>query len=165
MLYTSRYSNPELKTGKYVAVRISLGTPKWPLGYEIAGEIKDLMPWGMLNKYSHEEFIHRYRERLDKIGVNRIQRELSRFSGEKPVVLLCYEDVRKPGEWCHRTHFAEWWHDRTGEIVEELPDPSGQKPVPDRQAARTLGPMNKAMAKAKERIRSNQAEAIQLSMF
>ncbi len=27
----------------------------------------------------------------------------------KPVVLCCYEDVRKPGEWCHRLVFAEWW--------------------------------------------------------
>ena len=29
MIYTSRYSNPELKSGKYTTVRISLGTPKW----------------------------------------------------------------------------------------------------------------------------------------
>lgn len=45
----------------------------------------------------------------------------------KPVVLCCYEDVRKPGEWCHRLVFAEWWFKRTGEKIIELQDPSPNK--------------------------------------
>lgn len=45
----------------------------------------------------------------------------------KDVVLCCYEDVRKPNEWCHRLVFAEWWYEKTGEKIEELPDPS---PIP-----------------------------------
>ncbi|MDR2170525.1 MAG: hypothetical protein LBP59_10320 [Planctomycetaceae bacterium] len=40
----------------------------------------------------------------------------------KPVVLLCYEDVSKVGQWCHRRMFAEWWENKTGEIIEELSD-------------------------------------------
>ena len=55
MVYTSRYSNPELKTGKYTAVRISLGTPKWPIGYNLDAEMKDLMPFGLLGKFERYE--------------------------------------------------------------------------------------------------------------
>lgn len=45
----------------------------------------------------------------------------------KDLVLLCYEDVRIPEDWCHRTVFAEWWVENTGEIIEELPDPNPPK--------------------------------------
>jgi hypothetical protein len=38
----------------------------------------------------------------------------------KGVVLLCFEDLSKPGEWCHRRAFATWWEEQTGEKVEEL---------------------------------------------
>ena len=46
----------------------------------------------------------------------------------KDTVLLCYEDVRKgESDWCHRTMFAKWWFERTGEVIAELPDPSTPK--------------------------------------
>ena len=38
----------------------------------------------------------------------------------KTLVLLCYEDLRKPDQWCHRTLFAEWWQKMTGEVINEL---------------------------------------------
>ena len=47
MIYTSRFSNPELKTGKYTAVRISVGSPRWKVGYDISGAISELMPKGI----------------------------------------------------------------------------------------------------------------------
>ena len=50
MVYTSRYSNPELKTGKYTAVRISLGTPKWPIGYWSWEKILWTPFWSSLSK-------------------------------------------------------------------------------------------------------------------
>ena len=42
----------------------------------------------------------------------------------REIALCCYEDVNKPGYWCHRRFFAEWWRGKTGEIIDELPDPS-----------------------------------------
>lgn len=51
MVYTSRYSNPELRTGKYTAVRISLGIPRWNIGYSLDAEMPDLMPFGLLHKF------------------------------------------------------------------------------------------------------------------
>lgn len=127
VLYVSRYSNPELKTGNYTAVAISLGRPKWPLGYAIAGEIKDLMPFGLLQIQDKRIYEAKYIERLNRIGIERIQRQLDAFDSDKPVVLLCYEDVRDPAQWCHRTIFANWLKEQTGEIAEELQDPTRPK--------------------------------------
>lgn len=136
MVYTSRYSNPEMKTGKYTAVRISLGTPKWPIGYNLDAEMKDLMPFGLLGKFErYEDFERAYFERLDQKGVQRIFSQLQRFERlGKDVVLLCYEDIRKgPDDWCHRRTFADWWLKNTGEALPELFDPTPDPSKP-RQA-------------------------------
>jgi hypothetical protein len=60
-----------------------------------------------------------YRERLDQIGVDRIEqrfREVSAEHGGRPLVLLCFE--RDRGD-CHRGTFAGWWQERTDEVVPE----------------------------------------------
>lgn len=136
MVYTSRYSNPELKTGNYTAVRISLGTPKWPIGYNLDAEMPDLMPFGLLNKFErYEDFERAYFARLNQKGVQRILSQLQRFERlGKDVVLLCYEDIRKPDDWCHRRTFADWWLKTTGEAIPELFDPTPDPSKP-RQAA------------------------------
>ena len=36
------------------------------------------------------------------------------------LVLLCYEDLTKPGLRCHRRLFANWWCENTGDVVPEL---------------------------------------------
>ena len=136
MVYTTRYSNPELKTGKYTAVRISLGTPKWPIGYNLDAEMKDLMPFGLLGKFErYEDFERAYFERLDQKGVQRIFSQLQRFERlGKDVVLLCYEDIRKgQDDWCDRRTFADWWLKNTGEALPELFDPTPDPSKP-RQA-------------------------------
>lgn len=129
MIYTSRYSNPELKTGNYTVVGITRGAPKFPLRYTLAGNIMEIAPPGYLfNEYNRERFTPSYFQHMDRVGTARIAQILQHYEDMgKPVVLCCYEDVRKPGEWCHRLVFAEWWLQRTGEIIEELPDPSPNK--------------------------------------
>nr|UWG82112.1 MAG: Protein of unknown function DUF488 [Bacteriophage sp.] len=65
-----------------------------------------------------EEFTERYRAMLDSHGVARIRTELetiSQLNGGKDIVLLCFDDVRKG--LCHRTIFAQWWQEKTGEEV------------------------------------------------
>lgn len=136
MIYTSRFSNPELKTGKYTAVRISVGSPRWKVGYDISGAISELMPKGIFGKYETKAaFEVEYRKRLECIGTAYIRKLLAGYETlGKDVVLLCYEDVRKgESDWCHRTIFADWWREKTGEVIPELFDPSpvkGVKKVP-----------------------------------
>ena len=57
MIYTSRYSNPELKTGNYTVVGITRGAPKFPLRYTLAGNIMEIAPPGYLfNEYNRERY-------------------------------------------------------------------------------------------------------------
>ena len=131
-IYTSRYSNPALRTGEYTTVRISAGHPKWNLGYRLDCEISGLIPFGLFNnpKLDRGSYRRLYLQRLDKNEryIFKALAELCRKG--KDVVLLCYEDVRKPGNWCHRTAFAEWWKLMTGEVVEELHDPTPAPRLP-----------------------------------
>lgn len=126
MIYTSRYNNPELATGKYTVVGITRGHPKYALKYSLAGNIMEIAPPGYLfNEYDRGRFTPRYFRHMDQQGVQKIVHILSQYERlGKDIVFCCYEDVRKPNEWCHRLVFAEWWMERTGELIQELPDPS-----------------------------------------
>ena len=131
MIYTSRFSNPTLKSGQYTAIRISVGMPRWAIGYEITGELRDLMPFGLRNVEDAKSFRPLYYARLERIGVGKIRKQLENLEAlGQPVVLLCFEDIRQGDwNWCHRRIFADWWQAKTGDIIEELTDPSPVKRV------------------------------------
>lgn len=131
-IWISRYSNKEVPNGNYYPVGISIGTPKFPLGYQIREQCYSLAPKGYMLRMEPEEFKKAYYGKLDGIGSDRIISMVERLNQTaqtegKELVLLCFEDVRVPGDWCHRTVFAEWWAEHTGEIISELPDPSEPK--------------------------------------
>ncbi len=126
-IWTSRYSNKELISDKYYPVGISIGQPKFRLGYELREQCYSLAPKGYMLNMSPDRFKPAYYEKLEGIGAEKIVGIVNRLderaqSEGKELVLLCFEDVRVPGEWCHRTVFAEWWAENTGELIEELPD-------------------------------------------
>lgn len=126
MIYTSRFSNPELKSDKYTVVGIVRGLPKFKLGYELAGNVIEIAPpYNLFNVYDREAFTDPYKKHLDKIGLEKISARLQKYIAlGKDVALCCYEDVRKPNEWCHRLVFAEWWLEKTGCQINELRDDS-----------------------------------------
>lgn len=129
-LATSRFHARDLITASgLVPVGIVVGMPRWPLGYELPGNVTALAPVGLLDVEVGDEFTARYWERLDSIGVAPIERILRGFAEafDAPgCVLLCYENLEKPGEWCHRRVFAAWWQQRTGAEVPELHPPFRQ---------------------------------------
>lgn len=126
-LYTSRYANKQLaQRPDLVKVGITVGKPRWPLGYPVE-YLDRLAPWGLLQVFDKAEFTARYHAQLDRAGVDRVLRDLQRISDAhdgQDLVLLCYEDVRKPDEWCHRQVLAEWLLERAGLAVAELSDPA-----------------------------------------
>jgi hypothetical protein len=126
MIYTSRYSNPQLVSESCLKVKISLGSPRWQVPYGFAGEVNALKPWGLLNIQDKEVYRREYIKQLEKTGVDGILRQMKPFISQGgDVVLLCFEDIRKgENDWCHRTMFADWWTKKTGEVIEEYPDPS-----------------------------------------
>ena len=133
MIYTSRYQNHELRSGLYTVVGITRGAPRFALGYTLAGNILDIAPpsW-LFNENNRSIFTQKYCQNIQAIGVKRLTDILTGYTQlGKDLVLCCYEDVRKPNEWCHRLVFAEWWKEQTGEIIPELHDqstPAAAKP-------------------------------------
>lgn len=133
-IWVSRYSNKELQQNKdrYYPVGISIGRPKFPLGYQLREQCYSLAPKGYMLNMDIERFKPAYYEKLENIGTDRIINMVTRLDEQarsegKELVLLCYEDVRVPEDWCHRTMFAEWWAENMGELIEELTDPTQVK--------------------------------------
>lgn len=129
MIYVSRFSNPELKTGKYTVVAISKGIPKWELGYRLAGQIVELAPSGyLMHEQNRDKFASGYIYHLDRLGEIRVKMLIDKFKpNEKDVVLCCFEDIRNPELFCHRTNLAKWLQRRVGIDVQELHDPTANK--------------------------------------
>ena len=124
-IYTSRYANRTLRSGKYYAVGISLGKPRFPLGYIVAEQCYELAPNYSMMKLTDDRFKEEYIRKLETFGVEKTIKTIREMEARaeksgKDLVLLCFEDIRKPGQWCHRTLFAEWWKEKTGETIEEL---------------------------------------------
>ena len=154
-IWISRYSNKELQSGKYYPVGISIGTPKFPLGYTLRMQCYSLAPKGYMLNMELERFKPAYYEKLEGIGTDRIIDMVQRMDEEaraegKELVLLCYEDVRVPGDWCHRTVFAEWWAEQTGELIEELYDPSEPKVKKPTAKKESKEPVKKAVEDRRE---------------
>lgn len=124
-IYTARYGNKTLREEGYYPVGISIGTPKFPLGYELREQCYALAPKGYMLKMEYEPYCEAYFKKLEDIGVDKIIGIVQRLDRkaqdeDKSLVLLCFEDIRKPEQWCHRTLFADWWQRKTGEIITEL---------------------------------------------
>ncbi len=119
-LYTSRWQNRDLEKLDVVPVGISRGTPRFPVRYRYR-RLPDLYPDGwMFGIEDDARFNEAYRKKLDRLGVDRIAEGLARISREEggaDLALLCYE--ADPAR-CHRSAFAAWWRERTGQEVPEL---------------------------------------------
>lgn len=131
-IWTSRYSNKELQKDKYYPVGISIGAPRFRLSYTIRERCYSLAPKGYMLDMEYDRFKDAYYGKLEDIGVDKIIDMVKRFDERarqegKELVLLCFEDVRIQEDWCHRTVFAQWWAEQTGELIKELPDPTPPK--------------------------------------
>lgn len=163
-IWISRYSNKELQNGKYYPVGISIGQPKFPLGYTLRNQCYSLAPKGYMLNMDLERFKPAYYDKLEGIGKQRIIDMVMKMDRDaraegKELVLLCYEDVRVPGDWCHRTVFAEWWAENTGEIIAELTDPS--EPKGKKKAAAPKEESKKPV----EAVKEEDSGCVQMSIF
>lgn len=104
-------------------MRITLGAPRFKLPYALTHSVRELAPRREYLNRPEPEFTRVYRADLDQLGPVRIAsrlREIANAEGDHRLVLLCFEDLAKPGLWCHRRVFAAWWKDATGDEVREL---------------------------------------------
>jgi hypothetical protein len=120
-LYTARYANRALAEHPAAKFGISLGVPKWPLPYRLH-QLRELAPAGWMLPLEEPEFAIAYTSKLDRLGASPIQIALELAGNHGAAVLLCWEDLTKPGVWCHRRILAAWLEQQTGEPVDELDD-------------------------------------------
>ena len=124
-LATSRYQAADLiQASGRAAVGMTLGYPRWKLRYPVVANLRQLAPTReMIHVGDASIFEEMYHSRLDDLGVGRVRELLTmcveRANNER-LLLLCYEDITKPGLRCHRRLFASWWLENTGEVVPEL---------------------------------------------
>jgi hypothetical protein len=131
-LVVARYA--AVDPDRMVPVQTSIGRPRWA-GFEVVAW-GTVAPWGMVGKFTDRaEFRRAYRARLWQ-RKPRILGELAGLLGDYPdhtLALCCFEDLRKPDAWCHRTYLAELLGEWLGV---EIPDIEGWSP-PDISGRRT----------------------------
>jgi hypothetical protein len=125
-LATCSYS--EFQPAMGVPVRFTVGYPfRLRLAYKPAGHAKLITPTRDMLSLPEDAYTFRYLQILNSAGVNAIRGELAAIAGPGGrVVLLCFERLNEPAKkpgghnWCHRSLFAQWWTQQTGEDVPEL---------------------------------------------
>jgi hypothetical protein len=124
-VYTSRYMASEvLSSGLVVPVHISMYPPEPLMGeltYELEHTVRELIPERRMYG-DWREFSPTFWRHLDGIGPERVLarlRAIGTAHDGKPMALCCYEDLPK-GQMCHRTIFAAWWREQSGQEVCEL---------------------------------------------
>lgn len=145
-VYTCRWSSLKGLPSFVLPVRISIGKPRFIPGADEFPAIHELMPYGILGVDDQADFTKRFRHRLHRKTPQVIQERFdhlhARYDG-RPLVLLCYEDLTKVDQWCHRTIFREWWRDKTGAIIHDLQHVdllTGEIAVPTADLASTPDP-------------------------
>jgi hypothetical protein len=120
-VYTSRYQNRQgLAALGGCAVRITLGHPRFRLGYPLELHIPVFAP----NRatFHAPDWADRYLAQLEALGPARaleLLDDAAAQAGGQPLMLMCFEDVLS-GRDCHRRHLAAWLERTTGLVVPEL---------------------------------------------
>jgi hypothetical protein len=123
---TSRYQNKTLGESGFAPVGITRGYPRFRLGYKLFAYERSLAPTASQFQIDdHAEFTTSFLERLDANSEQVMATIYRRAAaaqdqGYRGIVFLCYEDVFKPEEWCHRRVLAQWLNSRHGMVVAEL---------------------------------------------
>lgn len=107
-IYTSYFANVKNIDSSTVLVSIARSTPRFS---NITLSYLTLAPsMSLLYKYKEHiiteiEYTQIYNEKLSKVSVDAVLKDLERIGGGKDVVLLCWEGK---GKFCHRNLVARW---------------------------------------------------------
>lgn len=141
MIEVATCSYSEYRPEMGIAVRTSVGAPKWFPHPAMSWE--NAFPKYHWLKLPFDEYRRRYLAMLDEHGVEKLRGDLefivethAKLHGGdvQTVVLLCYEKLSKPGSWCHRTLLSEWLQQNLHTDVVEL----GAKPSAPPEPEQTL---------------------------
>ncbi len=129
-LYTSYWKNQGLANLDVIPVGISRGAHRGRWGKNLPYRwkrlaalypSKNLLERWTTKTITPEEYTLVYRSYLDSLGPEEVKSRLEKKSvdnGGKALALLCFCE---PGAFCHRRAWADWYHERTGQEVQEMP--------------------------------------------
>ena len=120
---TSYYQNRRIDPAIHAVVQISNGFPRWGARPEFNLEV--LFPPVLLvgAGLSREDFKRAYIAHLETIDLDSLKDalvEIEEACAHREPILCCFEALKKPGQFCHRSMFAEWYELKTGQIIPEL---------------------------------------------
>ncbi|MEU5497954.1 hypothetical protein [Streptomyces griseofuscus] len=128
-LVTSRYQNWREDAG--IPIGITVGRPRF-VRYNFI-QIKALAPWELMkpplkgiDNIPIERRVYRQRLVRHEAEILAALDEVAQSYPNLPGVLMCFENVNA-GEACHRQWAAEWFQQRYGWEVLELPNPGGTR--------------------------------------
>lgn len=119
ILTTNRYQSHLPEHG--AAVRTTVGKPKFPLPYDLAGHLREVTPDGTWLRLPWPVYVVRYRARLDDLGLPGFLAAAERIAesaGTQRLDLLCF--CGDPGE-CHRGLLRAWLLEHGLEVAELSP--------------------------------------------
>lgn len=88
-----------------------------PAGYRY---YKPLAPRQEMLRWPYARYRETYfNEILAALDPHEVASHVTRLADGHPAVLMCWEDLRKPGKWCHRRMVAEWLGEALGIDVPE----------------------------------------------
>jgi len=119
-LFTSHWRNPDLRDLDAIIIGISRGTPGGNPGFRYR-VLRSLAPSReTFAIQDRERYAASYRAQLEELGAGRILADLKRIGGTGAIVMLCWERMADPSEWCHRRMLARYIERETGLEVPEL---------------------------------------------
>jgi len=78
--------------------------------------------WFKNHEYTNNQAAYRKRyiaDILTPLDPAEVWEQLHQLAGGEEPILICWEPLKKPGEWCHRRMVAEWFEERLGVTVPE----------------------------------------------
>jgi hypothetical protein len=98
-----------------------------PAGFRI---YKKLVPRGDMLKMEYPRYRDVYfGEILAALNPQHVWNDLHDLAGDAEPVLLCWENLSKRGQWCHRRMVAQWFYEQLGKEVLELNIMEKQQPL------------------------------------
>jgi hypothetical protein len=100
-----------------IQVGISRGVPRGhSAGYRM---YRRLMPGPWFASVSAEVYMRRYFDILSKLDPREVLAEILELAHGKAPILCCYESLRRPTQWCHRSFVSAWLADTLQLVVPE----------------------------------------------
>lgn len=119
---TARYSNKNIAASGLTPVRITRYPPRFKLPYKPVPFL-DFAPQASMLKLDEVPFKRAFHAQLSALDLDKTGNALVEMVGEnRGLILLCFEDLRKPNIYCHRSQVAAWLMNHCGIEIEEYPE-------------------------------------------